>query len=285
MTKPWSRREACLAMVSGCATPFGAIAQTAAPLEIGLLPNLSARTLMAQYQPLREFLERETKRPVQLSTAPNWTRFHQRTLNLDYELVVTAANLARVAQLDRGYVPLLTYAPNIKGLVVFATARPVAGVADLRGQTLVLSNPQSLVTLRGMQWLAENGLQRDRDFRTIDTPTDDSVGSVVVRGDAVAAMLSGGEYRAIPDAVKARLQVLTSFAEVPGFVVLANPKLAASEVRGLKDQLLRFADDSAEGRAFFASSGFSGIRELPAGTMESMDPYVEATRRLLTSPG
>lgn len=285
MTKPWSRREACLAMLSGCATPFGAIAQTAAPLEIGLLPNLSARTLMAQYQPLREFLERETKRPVQLSTAPNWTRFHQRTLNLDYELVVTAANLARVAQLDRGYVPLLTYAPNIKGLVVFATARPVAGVADLRGQTLVLSNPQSLVTLRGMQWLAENGLQRDRDFRTIDTPTDDSVGSVVVRGDAVAAMLSGGEYRAIPDAVKARLQVLTSFAEVPGFVVLANPKLAASEVRGLKDQLLRFADDSAEGRAFFASSGFSGIRELPAGTMESMDPYVEATRRLLTSPG
>jgi phosphonate transport system substrate-binding protein len=285
MTKPMNRRSLCLAMLSGCTLPLPALAQAGAPLEIGVLPNLSARMLLAQYQPMREYLAREMKRPVQVSTASSWTAFHQRTLGLEYDLVVTAANLARVAQLDRGYVPLLSYAPNIKGMVVFANSRPIKGLAELKGQTLVLSNPQSLITLRGMQWLAENGLQRDKDFKTLDTPTDDSVGNVVVRGDAVAAMLSGGEYRAIPDAIKAQLQVLVTFAEVAGFVVLANPKMATADARTARDQLLRFAADSVEGKAFFASSGFTAMREPAAGLMESMDVYVDATRRVLQPPG
>jgi phosphonate transport system substrate-binding protein len=284
MKHPIRRRSLCLTMLSSCALPRAVWAQTAA-LEIGVLPNISARMLLAQYQPMREYLARATGRAVQVSTAPNWTAFHQRTLGLEYDLVVTAANLARVAQLDRGYVPLLTYAPNIKGMVAFASARPIKSVAELAGRTLVLSNPQSLVTLRGMEWLAENGLQRDRDFKTINTPTDDSVGSVVVRGDAVAAMVSGGEYRAIPDPVKAQLQILTTFAEVPGFVVLASPRLAGADARALKQHLSRFGADSDEGKAFFASSGFTGIREPAAGLLESMDAYVEATRKVLAAPG
>jgi phosphonate transport system substrate-binding protein len=278
------RRSFCMTMLSSCAVPDLAWSQTGAPLEIGVLPNISARVLLGQYQPMREYLAREMSRPVQVSTAPSWTAFHQRTLALEYDVVVTAANLARVAQLDRGYAPLLSYAPTIKGMVVCASGKPIKTVAELRGQTLALSNPQSLLTLRGMQWLAENGLRRDTDFTTLNTPTDDSVGSVVVRGDAIAAMLSGGEYRAIPDAIKAQLQVLTTFAEVAGFVVLANPKLSAAQARAIKDHLQNFATGSDEGKAFFASSGFTGMREPAAGLMESMDPYVESTRRVMATP-
>jgi phosphonate transport system substrate-binding protein len=285
MKKSIRRRSFCMTMLSGCAMPNLAWSQTAAPLEIGVLPNISARVLLGQYQPMREYLAREMKRPVQVSTAPTWTAFHQRTLALDYDVVVTAANLARVAQLDRGYAPLLSYSPAIKGMVICASSKPIKTVAELRGQTLALSNPQSLLTLRGMQWLAENGLQRGTDFKTINSPTDDSVGNVVVRGDAIAAMLSGGEYRAIPDAVKAQLQILTTFAEVAGFVVLANPKFSAAEARAIKDHLQNFAAGSDEGKAFFASSGFTGMREPAAGLLESMDPYLEATRKVMSAPG
>lgn len=279
------RRAFCTTMFTSCAVPNLAWSQTTAPLEIGVLPNISARVLLAQYQPMREYLTRELKQSVQVSTAPSWTTFHQRTLALEYDVVVTAANLARLAQLDRGYAPLLSYAPTIKGLVVCASAKPIKTVSELRGQTLALSNPQSLVTLRGMQWLAENGLQRDKDFKTVNTPTDDSVGNVVVRGDAIAAMLSGGEYRAIPDAIKAQLQVLTTFAEVAGFVVMASPKLSAVQARAIKDHLQNFAAGSDEGKAFFASSGFTGMREPTSGLLESLDPYVEATRKVMAMPG
>lgn len=285
MKYPLPRRTFCLAMLSSGAVPSAVRAQAAAAFEVGVLPNISARALLVQYQPMREFLAREMKRVVQVSTAPDWPTFHQRTLALDYDLVVTAVNLARLAQLDRGYVPLLTYAPLIKGMVISANASPIRSIAELKGRTLALSNPQSLVTLRGMQWLAENGLQRDKDFKVINTRADDSVGGVVLRGDAIAAMLSGGEFRAIPDAIKGQIQVLTTFAEVPGFVVLGSPRLRTSEVNAIREQFQRFASTSEEGKAFFASSGFTGMHDVPPGLMESMDGYVEATRRVLAPGG
>lgn len=279
------RRSFCTALLSGLATAGTALAQSDAPLEIGVLPNISARVLLAQYQPMRDYLARVLKRPVQVSTAPNWVAFHQRTLALEYDLAITAANLARVAQLDGGLRPLLSYMPKIKGMLIHARARPIASVTALRGQTLALSNPKSLVTLRGMQWLAEQGLQRDRDFKTTGTPTDDSVGNVVVRGDAIAAMLSGGEYRAIPDAIRAQVDILVTFAEVSSFVVVASPKLASAELGILREQLLAFSGGSDEGKAFFASTGFTGIREVEPGLMESLDPYVDSTRRSMSETG
>ena len=283
-TKPLiSRRLLCLGTLAGISAPRALLAQTAAALEIGVLPNISARALLAQYQPLHDFFAR-SQQPVQISTAPNWSIFHERTLAMEYDLVVTAAHLARLAQLERGLVPLLSFSPDIKALIAVAKTRPLKDIAELRGQVLVLSNPQSLVAFRGLQWLAEKGLQRDRDFRTINVPTDDSVGSVVVRGDAVAALLSSGEFRATPDAVKPQFEIMTTIAEVPSFVVLASPRLAAPVQQALKTQLLAFANNSAEGKAFFGNTGFTGIGEVPSGVMASMDPYIELTRKSLAVP-
>jgi phosphonate transport system substrate-binding protein len=285
MQTPMNRRAATLSLLAAALPARMARAQSMAPLEIGVLPNISARALLAQYQPMREYLGRELKRAVQVSTAPHWASFQQRTLAYEYDVVVTASHVARLAQLDGGWQPLLIYAPGIKGMIAFAQQRPIKAIADLRGQTLVLSNPQSLVALRGLQWLSENGLQRDRDFKAINTPTDDSVGNVVVRGDAVAAMLSGGEYRAIPEATRAQVSVLATFAEVPGFVVMASPRLAAADARAVKELLSQFIPRSDEGKAFAAATGFTGIGELPTGLMESMDAYAGATRKLLVPAG
>jgi phosphonate transport system substrate-binding protein len=279
------RRSLCVALAAGGVLPTRARSQAQAPLEIGVLPNISARVLLTQYQPLRDFLARRLQRPVQVSTALSWNVFHQRTLALEYDLVVTAANLARLAQIDSGCTPLVSYAPSIKGLLVCARARPIQSAAELRGQTLALSNPQSLISLRGLQWLAEQGLQRERDFKTIKTPTDDSVGNVVMRGDALAAMCSGGEYRAMPEALMAQLQLVSTFAEVPGFVVVASPRLSPAQRQAIQAQLLHFASASDEGRAFFASTGFTGMREPAPGLMESMDPYLESTRQVMSAPG
>ena len=284
MPKITRRRALLFAALSAGASSHCAWGQAAAPLEIGVLPNISARALMTQYQPMREYLERELKRPVQVSTAPNWVAFHQRTMSREYDVVITASHAARLVQLERGYMPLLVYVPDIKGLIVFASSRPIKGIADLRGQTLVLSNPQSLVTLRGLQWMADNDLQKDKDYKTINTPADDSVGNVVVRGDAIAAMVSGGEFRAIPDGTKAQLQILTAFAEVPGFVVMASPTLKPTDQQAIKSLLLQFAKNSGTDHLGFGATGFSGLREVPPGLMESMDPYVAVTRRLLSAP-
>lgn len=278
---PLSRRRLLLASIGSAAVPQLSRAQEPAGLELGLLPNLSARVLLTQYEPMVGYLGRELRQRVSASTAVNWATFHKRTVNLDYDLVVTAANLARLAQVEAGWVPLLRYKPDIKGLLVCLSARPLADAQALRGRTLVLSNPQSLVTLRGLEWMASQGLQQGRDFSTTSVPTDDSVGNVVVRGDAVAALLSGGEFRAIPDAVRSQLQVMSTFAEVTGFVLMASPRMAVARRQQLAEHLARFAAGSDEGRLFFERTGFNAFQSVEAGVMEALQPYVEATRRVL----
>lgn len=276
-------RRSALVAAALPALPSALQAAGGSALEIGVLPNISARVLLTQYAPMREYLSRELSRTVQVSTAPSWASFHQRTLGGDYDLAVTAANLARVAQLDGGHLPLLSYLPAIRALLVTTAQRPIRHASELVGQTLVLSNPQSLVALRGMRWLAESGLQRDRDYKTVATRTDDSVGNVLVRGDAAAGLVSGGEFRAIPEALRAQLQVVTAFAEVPGFVVLAHPKMPEAEQKAVKSMLLSFASGSEEGKAFFSQTGFTGFQDVAPGLMESLDVYVEPTRRLLAA--
>lgn len=270
-------------VLSALCAPFASFAASGNqdPLEIGILPNISARTLLAQYEPMRRYLERVLNRKVQISTAQNWETFHNRTLNKEYDVVITAVHLGRVAEIDSGYRALLIYKPYIKGLIAYANKAPVKAITEIRQQTIVLSNPKSLVTIRGMDWLAEKGLRPERDFKTIDTPTDDSVGNVIVRGDAVVAMLSSGEYRAIPDAIKAQISILTTFGEVPGFLVMTSPKLSQAESYNFKQHMLAFAERSDEGNQFFASTGFTGITEIAQGTLESMDPYLARTRASL----
>lgn len=282
-TKP-HRRHVVAALAGAVFLPGAMPAQAQAdrPLELGVLPNLSARILLAQYQGVREHLARQLQRPVQVSTAPNWTAFYRRTAELEYDLVVTAANMARVAQLDAGYRPLVSYAPRIKGLIAVAKTKPLAGVDALKGQRLALSNPQSLVTLRGMQWLAEQGLRRDADFVTVATPTDDSVGNLVVRGECAAAMCSGGEFRAIPEAVRNELVVLTTFAEVPSFIVAASPRLQAAQTANAHQAWLAL-NESAEGKAFFAATGFTAMTEIAPGLLEQLDVYTADTRRLFAA--
>ena len=79
------------------------------------------------------------------------------------------------------------------------------------------------------------------------------------------------------------IPLLTVFAEVPGFVALASPRLMGPRSDALKAHLLGFANGSEEGKAFFASTGFVAMREVAPGLMESMDQYVAATRRMLSA--
>lgn len=254
------------------------------PLEIGLLPNMSSRILFTQYQPLREYLEHAMRRPVQLSTAPDWSSFFQRSRRGDYTLTITAAHMARVHQLDSGLQPLIVFQPGIKALLVTDRDRPLQSIEDLRGRRLALSNPQSLVTLLGLQWLREQNLDAGRHFSTLTTPTDDSVGNLVLNGDCVAALVSGGELRAIPEALRARLQVFRQITDAPGFVALASPRLPVDEAARLKTALLEFSEQTDEGRRFFALTGFNGFQEASEQRLKPLDAFVQDTRRLFPAP-
>jgi phosphonate transport system substrate-binding protein len=252
-------------------------AQPVEPLALGVLPNVSARLIITSYQPMREYLERELKRPVEVVTAPDFRSFSQRTFKGEYQLVVTAPNLGRVAQLDAGWEPLAIYEPRIPALLVGSADNPNDAPEQVRGKAVAMANPQSLVAFVGMQWLRTQGLQPGSDFKVVVTANDDSLGAVIRSGEAPWAIMSMGEFRAKPEPLRNTLRIVTEMAKVPGFLVMANPRMAPAEKQRLKALLLAFPA-TEDGKRFFGLSGFANIREVADADLKFMDPFNEQTR-------
>lgn len=251
-----------------------------APLTVGVLPNISARVLLTQYQPMREYLQQSLGRPVEVLTASDFRAFAQATRDGKYDMIVTAPNLGRVAQVDSRWAPVAQYEPGIPALLVAAANTPDAVIQQLRGKSLALANPQSLVALVGLRWLNGLGLQQGRDFQVVRTPNDDSLGAVILSGEAPFAIMSMGEFRAKPETLRQSLRIVTEIATVPGFVLMVNPSVPSTERQKIMDALLAFPTNDA-GRRFFALSGFTNIRRVNDREITSLDAYVDVTRRSL----
>jgi phosphonate transport system substrate-binding protein len=261
------------------AVAVAAQAQETRPLQFGVLPNLSARVILQHYQPMRQYLEGRLKRSVEIVTAPDFKAFHDRTLKGDYDIAVTGPHLARLAQIDANLVPILTYRPPLAALMVTPAAKPFRAPVDLRGHTLAFANPQSLPALRGLQWLADAGLRQGTDYTVVKAANEDSLGQMLVTGGAAAAILSGAEFRAIPEEHRSKLVVYTTIAEFPSLTFAVHSRIPPADVAALKSHLLAFPD-SPEGKQFLTATGFQGIRELgPTELRTEMDPYLPDVRR------
>jgi phosphonate transport system substrate-binding protein len=265
-----------------------ASAQTAQPAEaafnIGVRPNVNARLILTQYQPMREYFQRELKRPAQIATAPDFRQFHQATQRGDYDMVVTAPNLGRLAQVDAKWEPLAMYEPKIPALLVALASNTDAHPLQLRGKSLALANPQSLVAMVGVKWLQAQGLELGKDFKPVVTANDDSLGTVLNTGEAPLAIMSMGEFNAKPEALRKTLRIVTEITRLPGFLVMTNPRLPAAEKQRLKQLVLAFPQTD-EGRAFFTLSGFKHIRDVGEAELKQLDEVVNDTRKGLAGGG
>ena len=254
---------------------------TVAPLQVGVIPNLSARVLIEQNRPLRVYLERRLGRPVEIVSAPDFQSFHERTLAGAYDVAITPVHMARVAQLDARHTPLVAYAPSIDCIIVTTKGSPIATVEEIRGKTLTFTNPLSLVALHGRQWLNENGLRHGVDYLVNRVRSEDSMASMLLRGESAAAILSGGELRSIPQEQRDQLRVLAPFGSVKAFIVLASPRLEDSQVQQLRSAFLEFPN-AEEFKRFTALTGFTGMLSVAEADMQLSEPLLKETRRLLT---
>ncbi len=259
------------------AGPHMSVAQD---LQLGVLPNVSARVILTNYRPFREYLAAELGQSVEVTTAPDFREFHARTMAGAYDIVVTAANLGRVAQIDAKLELIAGFDPPIPALLVMRKAEPVAAVAALRGKSLAVANPQSLVVLRGKNWLKEQGLVLDVDYKTTWARNEDSLAQVLVSGEAPLAMMSMGEFRAIRDEIRQTLDVHREFARVPNFFVLRGRPMPADRAAALRAAIARFPTTEL-GREFLALANVQNIRPVPDADLAILDGVVDETRALL----
>lgn len=251
------------------------------PLVVGVVPYISARALVATYEPMRLYLEQALDRPVKIYSAAGFRQFFLNAKRGDYDLIVTSGHLARLLQKEHQFTPLLRYSAGGSGLVMTALNSPVKNLQDLRGQVIALPDQLSLASIVCMTYLRENGLKSGTDFQPLEVPSFASAILSVQRGEAGAAISAPGALAQMPEELRESVHAIMNTGEFISQVVLVHPRLAKSEVEYLNAALLKFGNKSNEGKQFFSSTGFGAIIPATAKDMASLDRYLAETKRLL----
>ena len=273
-------RTIATALVLSVTILASALPAWAQSFQVGVLPNLSARVLLTNYRPLRDHLSAALGMPVEIVTAPDFRTFQARTVAGEYDLVVTAANLGRIAQLDAGLTLIAGFDPPIPALLVTLKATPAPSIEALRGKALAVSNPQSMLVLIGKNWLRQRGLVAGADYEVVWTRNEDSLAQVLTSGSAPLAMMSAGELRAIRPEIAERLSVMDEFAKLPNFLLLQGRAMPADRAAALKAALMAFPATDL-GREFATLTGVRAIRPVPERDLETIDSITAETREQL----
>lgn len=258
-----------------------ALAETK-PLRIGVLPIVSPRLLLKNYESLRLYLVRELRQPVELGTGTGFADFHRQTMAGEYDVIVTASHLARVAQLEKGWVPLVKYKTPNRAVLLVSTKTKINSVEDLRGKTFSSADPLALIGMQSRQWLLERGLKVNRDYQYIDSATFTSAAYAVAQQQVAMAMITPSSYTQLPETVKNETRIFQTLPELPGLIWLIHPKSRLDPAR-LKHLLLGFTSEVAEGREFYQATGYVSMLEMTGEQMQALDVYVDETKALLNS--
>lgn len=283
--KTQSRRE-LLQLVGAFAAAGGAFAyaknahaQNQAAFQIGVAPNVSARIILTNYRPMREYLAERLARTVEIATATDLREFQRRTLEGAYDLVFTPANLAFVAEEDGKLEVLGGFEPPIPALFVTRKDASAPTLEALRGKGLALANPQSLVAMSAKATLANAGLRADADYRPTWARNEDSLAQLLSGGDTPMAAMSMGEFRSLRDEIRQTLE-FREFARVPNFIVLAGKPMAPAALAQLRAVLGAFAETEL-GREFQSLTGVQRIRAVPDADRAAIAPVLAETRAAL----
>jgi phosphonate transport system substrate-binding protein len=247
---------------------------------LGVLPIHSARILAERYEPLRIYLEKALGQPVRIESAGDFRRFHERTLNGDFDLTITPAHFARLAQKDAGFRPLVQFVPDHDALLVYAKDRPLHDARMLRGQKLAVIDRLAVTVTASLQYLETQGLEADRDYRVVEHRTHASAAYALIGGLTAGAVTTSQGLLQIPDDLRRKLVILKHIADIPAFVFLAKPDAEAKRQDQLKRLMLAFPGE-AEGIDFLGKTGYNGLIPSSEATMKRADVYLKESRRAL----
>lgn len=249
-------------------------------LEVGILPTLSSRVLINNYQPLQIYLERTLQRPVELMTARDFKTFHQYTLEGKYDVVVTAAHLARLAQTEAKFIPLAVYKASNGAILIQAKDQPLHSIRDIKGKVLGFGDRNSLNVIQTLGFLREQGLQEGLDFSLLETSSHTSAAYAVQNHQSILGVTSPSGYKNIPEPIKSSLEIYTILPTMPSLTWMANPRISA-EIPKIKAALLGFTPETEEGKQFLDVTGYIGMREISTEEMKALEPFAQDIKNRL----
>ncbi len=259
-----------------CVLSISALARAAPPevreLVFGVYPYLSPNQIVEQFTPLNDYLAKALGQPVALRSAPDFSKFIERTRAGEYDIIFTAPHMGRLAEKRDGYRALAQSGYPIVVIALVKNTSPIKSLGDLRNQSLAVGAKLSMTYQVMNRALGKNGLELGKDVKFIDTASFSNVLESIVRGEADAGATGTLLWDSAPAEQRAQLREIYRSPSVPGFLLLGHPRNGDVTLRKLQAALVDFVKTPA-GQAFFAKTRQIDFRPIDGASLKRIDPY------------
>jgi phosphonate transport system substrate-binding protein len=244
------------------------------PIRVGLLPTLPTLSLLRLYDPLRQYLEMELGRPVELYTSAGFRLALDDISTEAFDIVITAPHFGVVA-VDKGYVPVSRYKAELRPLVVVPKGSAIKNPSQLRGRRVLTADRLAALSVVAEHWLqSDYGLNADTDYILDDVGNHATGIRAVAVGDADAAFSSASALQQLSPDIRDRVDFFPARLAVPHQFTLAHSRLGPETILALRGALARFGTTDL-GRRFFKLGGFQGFAPLEDADIDRARPYAE----------
>ena len=268
---------AALVILFPSALPATPSAPQSETLTLGVFPYISANQMMEQLSPLCKRIEEALGKKVILVSAPDFMSYVERTAKGEYDLVLTAPHMGRLAEKRDGWQRIVQSGQKTAAVLLVRQESSVQRLEDLRGKKITVGNRRSITYLLAEKALTDKGIILDKDMEVIETATFSNVVQSVFLGEAdigATPTLLWDNWEHVNAEQHHQLrEIFRTKPAAPSFLVMASPKTDQATIRRLIDSLLSF-QDTAEGKTFFQKSQFESFQPLDDATMESAAPFV-----------
>lgn len=181
---------------------------------------------------------------------------------------------------EKGYLPLVRYAADLRPSFVVRDDSSIKGAADLRGKRLGMPNRLAVISTAGVKWLDEQGMRINQDYRTVEYASHGAAIAAVAAGEVDVALAANTAWTQVPENVRARTRLLPLDIRMAHVMTLAHSRLPKADVDRLRKALHSFGDTPA-GQTFFRETGYQGYAEVTKADIDKLRTFIDLTVKMM----
>lgn len=227
-------------------------------LVFGVLPQGMSYTMQAQWKLLIEQVSVESGHTIRFEAAEDPEDFERKLKHGAYDFVLLNAQMYTEAHDAVGYEAFAKESGHTdKGVIVVHRDSQIKTLADLKNQSLALSDPRHFTsTVLTKAHLNNAGIKVNEEY----VESDSSVYRAVVHGDIVAGAGEINTLNNINPNAHSQLRVIWSSKQYSSNAFAAHPRVKPEQRANVQQALLNLNNDS-KGKRLLSKVKFKGIAE------------------------
>ena len=242
-------------------------------IQLGVFPYVSPGQLVKFHNPLRAYIEETLGMKVSLVTAPTFKDFVARTREGQYDIIMTAPHLGKLAEVQ-GYKRIAHTMHDVQGIYLVHKDSPIKNLSDLKGKIITLVGRAAIITQMVEHQLSSMGLEEGKDYTFRITRTHNNAMYAPLRGESDASVTGIILFSRIGEEDRKNVRVIGKTPVAPGFVVMAGKNITDAQRQKLTDALVTF-DTTEAGKEYFAATGLKKFDLIDDDEMASLEPYIQ----------